>query len=135
MQTFLPWADFERSDKCLDYRRLGKQRVEARQIINALEGISTGWRNHPATRMWEGHVDALKEQFDCMSQEWVDRGYTHMMGFYLVRGPKIKPWWFVLPEFHRAHRSNLLRKNREFYQYQFESGLSIDLPYVWSEPR
>lgn len=38
MQTFLPYADFSMSAKCLDYRRLGKQRVEAMQILNAIRG-------------------------------------------------------------------------------------------------
>ena len=28
MQTFLPYKDFGKTAKCLDYRRLGKQRVE-----------------------------------------------------------------------------------------------------------
>ena len=33
MQTFLPYPDFVKSAQCLDYRRLGKQRVEAKQIL------------------------------------------------------------------------------------------------------
>ena len=37
MQTFLPYESFEESAKVLDYRRLGKQRVEGMQIINAIE--------------------------------------------------------------------------------------------------
>lgn len=35
--TFLPFKDFEASVKSLDNKRLGKQRVEAKQIINLLE--------------------------------------------------------------------------------------------------
>ena len=59
MQTFLPYADFEKTAKCLDYRRRGKQRVEATQIIQTLSGVTTGWHNHPATKMWRGHELAL----------------------------------------------------------------------------
>ena len=33
MQTFLPHRDFEQSAKCLDMKRLGKQRVEAYQLL------------------------------------------------------------------------------------------------------
>jgi hypothetical protein len=46
LQTFLPYADFVKTAKCLDYRRLGKQRVEAFQILNILEGKTTkaGWK-------------------------------------------------------------------------------------------
>lgn len=33
MQTFLPFPDFARSAKVLDNKRLGKQRIEAKQIL------------------------------------------------------------------------------------------------------
>ena len=36
MQTFLPYPDFVKSALVLDYRRLGKQRVEARQILDII---------------------------------------------------------------------------------------------------
>jgi hypothetical protein len=37
MQTFLPYPSFEETAKILDYKRLGKQRVEAYQIANIIE--------------------------------------------------------------------------------------------------
>lgn len=37
VNTFLPYACFVKSAKALDYKRLGKQRVEAFQIINILD--------------------------------------------------------------------------------------------------
>src|SRR4030042_2517495 len=40
MQTFLPYPDFKKSLQALDYRRLGKQRVEAYQIIRILKAAS-----------------------------------------------------------------------------------------------
>ena len=45
MQTFLPYKSFNKSFKVLDYRRLGKQRVEAMQILNVLLGRrkTKGW--------------------------------------------------------------------------------------------
>ena len=38
MQTFLPYTDFRKSLESLDNKRLGKQRVEAYQIISAITG-------------------------------------------------------------------------------------------------
>lgn len=35
MQTFLPFPSFRDSAECLDYRRLGKQRVETLQLLKA----------------------------------------------------------------------------------------------------
>ena len=55
MQTFLPYDDFVLSLDCLDYRRLGKQRVEAMQLLNAMKREKGGWINHPATKMWRGY--------------------------------------------------------------------------------
>jgi len=52
VQTFLPYSDFENTVKCLDYRRLGKQRVEAMQILNCLQpGSTSSWKNHPRCKL------------------------------------------------------------------------------------
>jgi Pyrimidine dimer DNA glycosylase len=59
VQTFLPYPDFARTAEVLDDRRLGKQRVEVLQILNAMHRTSGGWINHPATRMWRGYEPAL----------------------------------------------------------------------------
>ena len=52
MQTFLPYADFKKSAQCLDYKRLGKQRVEAFQVYKIVSGQRTtgGWINHPIVK-------------------------------------------------------------------------------------
>ena len=56
MQTFLPYNDFKKTAACLDNRRLGKQRVEAYQILRIISGKRTsgGWLRHPAVLMWKG---------------------------------------------------------------------------------
>ena len=61
MQTFLPYSDFNRSALALDRQRLGKQRVECKQIVLALGNPTYGWQNHPAVRMWRGHARVLCE--------------------------------------------------------------------------
>lgn len=130
MQTFLPYADFSESVKCLDYRRLGKQRVEAMQILNALKDPNYGWQNHPAVKMWRGYEGALKAYMNICIKEWLRRGYKNNME--LARVPKsVKyPPWFGNEKFHASHRSNLLRKDPEWYG-QFGWLESPDLPYVW----
>ena len=85
MQTFLPYESFEKSAKVLDWRRLGKQRVEGMQIINAINNPNPqGWKNHPATIMWTPYVDALKHYTNVMIREWISRGYNNNMEFYDV---------------------------------------------------
>ena len=46
VQTFLPDPDFVATARLLDGRRLGKQRVEALQILRALHRQSYGWKAH-----------------------------------------------------------------------------------------
>ena len=76
MQTFLPVSDFAASARILDDARLGKQRVEAYQIIRTLDGVTKGWRNHPAVRMWRGYEPALIEYSLVICAEWDRRGYA-----------------------------------------------------------
>ena len=130
MQTFLPYDHFVRSVACLDYKRLGKQRVEAYQILNILIGVTPNarQRNHPAVLMWVGHSDSLGEYLDACITEWVHRGYNNTMTLTHTVGPK--PPWFGNEEFHKAHRSNLLRKDAIYYR-KFGWTEPNDLPYIW----
>ncbi len=74
MQTFLPFADFAASARALDDRRLGKQRVEALQIVRALTRETYGWQHHPAVRMWRGYEEALGSYGIVVCREWRRRG-------------------------------------------------------------
>lgn len=138
MQTFLPYADFVKSAECLDYKRLGKQRVEAKQILNALLGLTEkkGWINHPATKMWKGHEGALARYGLEMCKEWKKRGYVDnqedFFRFYSTLGNKI-PAWVGNKNFHASHRSNLLRKDKQFYS-KYNWVETDDLPYIWPTP-
>lgn len=115
MQTFLPYPDFCRSLSCLDSRRLGKQRVEAMQILNTLLRGTKAWSNHPAVLMWKGYEAALAEYMNIAILEWVHRGYHNTMSEASL-GKVTLPWWLGWPQFHASHRSNLLRKDYTFYR-------------------
>lgn len=133
MQTFLPLPNLLASVQTLDTRRLGKQRVEVKQIINAMGG-SSGWANHPATRMWSGHKEALKHYGNLCILTWIERGYKNTMPLYLVdHSNLILPSWFGDPAFHASHRSNLLRKDPTHYG-KFGWSESHDLEYIWPVP-
>ena len=131
MQTFLPIPDFQETARALDYRRLGKQRVEAMQILKALRGESLGWRNHPAVKMWRGFEEALETYQFVMIEEWKRRGYRNTMIARNFKDYQLPPW-FGREDFHIAHKSNLLVKNYEYYVKHFGNEIPLDLPYVWS---
>lgn len=141
MQTFLPYADFIKSAKTLDYRRLGKQRVEGMQLLKALASGQGGWYNHPACKMWKGYEQALTDYTFTMIHEWTDRGYKdtcydkicHIVSIWSEDWEPVQaklPPWFGDETFHAAHRSNLLRKDPNHYG-KFDWSEPDDLPYIW----
>ena len=133
MQTFLPYESFRESAKVLDWKRLGKQRVEGMQIINAIENPNKqGWQNHPITIMWTPYLSALKLYTNVIIQEWMSRGYNNNMNFYDLGNRMTKPHWIGKEEFHSSHRANLLRKDYEYYS-QFGWTENSESPYVWHD--
>lgn len=139
--TFRPYADHRRTASVLDYRRLGKQRVEAIQIAGAalsyLTGESGGWTNHPVVRMWAGrsnpyldhacgqiHLADLLDYYEVVSSEWRRRGYNHQMNYrvlplYSILEDSRFVWadhplpWGPYEELVQKHI--LLRKDPEWY--------------------
>jgi len=121
MQTFLPYPNYVRSVQALDNKRLGKQRVEAMQIINILEGQQSRWKNHPAVKMWVGYTNSLKYYANCCIDEWIKRGFKNTMKKYPVDFQNEDPWWIGDKNFHRAMRARLIEKNEAFYLPKFTS--------------
>jgi hypothetical protein len=151
MQTFLPVADFAASARLLDSPRLGKQRVEALQILRALEIPDYGWASHPAVRMWRGRTPALVAYGLAMVRTWRERGFADstesLIGEFApsvttvtqaeLAAAGLLPSWVGDEALHRSHRSNLMAKDAEFYRPRFAELFGPepdDLPYVWPEP-
>jgi len=132
MQTFLPYSSFTKSLKVLDYRRLGKQRVEAKQILNVILDRTTtkGWRNHPIVRMWDGYAPSLQLYHNLCITEWINQGYNNNMLLEDITEPIIYPHWLGDKSFHSSHRANLLRKDYEYYS-QFRWKEDSENPYAW----
>ena len=139
MQTFLPSPSYRESAELLDYKRLGKQRVETKQILLAMSKTSGGWVNHPATKMWRGHEVSLCQYGISMCLEWQRRGYkdtlldffADAMQQYQTDGrTAMPPPWLGDEAIHASHRSNLLRKDPTYYaRHGWDE--SADLPYIW----
>ncbi|MGW0789506.1 MSMEG_6728 family protein [Streptomyces sp. NPDC002911] len=148
MQTFLPYADFRRSALALDPRRLGKQRVEAIQVLRGLTVPGYGWRHHPAVRMWTGYEEALVRYGLDMCAAWTAEGRADTcaatlrkdlaasLGLSVVRtDPELSaagelPPWLGDEPLHESHRSALVRKDPTYYRPLFPD-VPPDLPYVW----
>jgi len=138
MQTFVPYgSDFQRNAEVLDRQRLGKQRVEAWQIIKALTTEQYGWQNHPAVKMWRGHTEALAQYGIVVCRAWIARGYNDSLleRFYPYAPTMDSSWpkWLDDMDVMVSHRSNLIRKRPDIYQSIWPE-VPDDLPYIWPTP-
>lgn len=129
MQTFLPFNSFKRSAAVLDMRRLGKQRVECKQLLLGQ------WPNHPAAKMWKGYEWHLADYAVHVCREWRSRGYNDSLlpWFISIRSSlpvTPRPSFLGDAAFHNSHRSNLMRKDREYY-HQWFAQTPDNLPYMW----
>lgn len=106
----MPYPDFETSASVLDWRRLGKQRIECFQIRQALANPKHRYRNHPAVLMWRGYEDALDAYYAAVCREWIRRGYKHTMPVIVPRADYERPPWLDDARLHGSHQLNLWRK-------------------------
>lgn len=159
MQTFLPEGTFIKSAAALDDKRLGKQRVEAWQILRAIDDPDYGWQNHPAVIMWRPYREALICYGMAICIEWRSRGFKDTMFERFFNELDRIDWNFKTPIWYRknykwrlkrklidSHRASLVAKNPNWYRDQ---GWKIDedlvkkfkkaidnnsgLPYYWPE--
>ena len=135
MQTFLPYKHFQSTAECLDYKRLGKQRVEALQIHNIVSGKRTtgGWLNHPAVTMWKGYSDALAIYHNVMIQEWTRRGYNNNMPYIQLEQPEYiveLPDWLGDIRLLSSHKGILLRIDFDFIS-QYQRNEDPTMVYIW----
>ena len=135
MQTFLPYKDFTQSLSQLDNKRLGKQRVETKYILELLmqRTDKKGYANHPIVHMWKGYESALQEYFNINSEIWLKKGFRHTMGYEIIQEKITYPSWLGNDLFHISHKANLLKKDKRYYS-KFDWGKVNDIPYVWLDP-
>lgn len=131
MQTFLPFADFQRSAAALDDRRLFRQRQEVLHILRIISrGDHGSWSSHPAVAQWRGHEAALLDYALTMCNEWncrreavPDQTHAELLAMVQLYGPsyygshrrRSDPPWLGLEAYHSNHRSRLKQKKSAFY--------------------
>lgn len=151
MNTFLPFESFARSAASLDYRRLGKQRVEGLQLLHGLLGkrceygvivpfTGTGHVHHPASKMWREFEPALAKYVRTVCRHWVtayrfsdtiDAQVAFLVPGVAWDSDVPMPPWLGDPAFHASHRSNLVRKDPAFYARMLRFAEGPELEYIW----
>jgi hypothetical protein len=131
----------------LDAQRLGKQRVEALQVVRALTWEKYGWAHHPVVSMWRGYEEALGRYGLTVVETWTALGFADTCaatiradlaaaGIRPIRSQadlaaaSALPPWLGDEAFHRSHQSSLVRKDPDVYRQLFPD-VPDDLEYVW----
>jgi len=130
MQTFLPYADFQKSAQALDNKRLNKQILEGYQILKVLGNPDprAGWRNHPAVKMWRGHEFSLFGYVMQMVEEAKARGIKtdkNEENLWNLHADQFTEWGVGAPEWWNSkeamarvtttHKANLYKKDPIYY--------------------
>jgi hypothetical protein len=134
MQVFLPERNFSESAAVLDQKRLVKQLLEGRQIMNILVGENKGnaWVNHPAVRMFKGHHAALHSYLFAIRNEMENRGYKWENNWEVIermmhdhyQSYSLPKWMhdeYTVNSVVTTHRGRLYEKAPDLYpQYRIE---------------
>lgn len=117
MQIFIVGSIFE-TIQVLDKKRFWKQILETRQILNAIKGISTGWRNHPIVDMYRKHVDWL--DLYLLAFEAYHGGNIEQALNLSDEAEKIKPGFLYSLDYIENMKKRLYTKDKNHYS-QWES--------------
>lgn len=127
MMTFVLSSDLILSMSWLSNRHLGKQRVEALQIINTIL-YGGGWSNHPAVNAWRDHLSGLQYYYNCCLTEWCNRGFKNTMKLIDLDDYTL-PDWVYWDDIHYSHQAMLCRKD-QFYQFDVPE-YYLNKGYMW----
>ena len=163
VNIFIIVPDIYMTAKMLDQKRLCKQRVEAKQIIEILEEydrtgqLTKSWSSNPATKSWLGYTNHLKVYFNIICREWIQRGFNQTMPLYVIDetpynivpssfdGRSISfdrskinqfsfPIWVSFYPFYMSHQASLCRKDPKFYKFLLKDELNPFLNHGYLWP-
>lgn len=128
MQVFIVGTPFETAE-ALDVRRINKQIIENKQIMDAILGTGKGWFNHPVVKSYKNHFQWLYHYNLCLF--WYQRGDKPMAKKMSEQSMAFKPN-FHTEEYFNQMKRRLYTKNNQYYSQWAELGES-DCNWYWSD--
>ena len=117
MQVFIVDTPFKTA-QILDKRHLNKQIIECGQILDAIEGKTSAWANHPCTIQYKDNVLWLRMYKTCLLlYKNGDIGNSYI--YSELSNALYKPSWHTQEYFDNMKR-RLYTKDHEHYK-QWES--------------
>ena len=112
----------------LDPKRLRKQIIECRQILDALNGNSA-WSNHPCVLQYRGYEEWLWAYKQCL--DGYAMGDTVNAKVYNILADGIRPDWHT-QKYYNNMKARLYTKDKEHYKQWAYLGTSEENWY-WSQ--
>lgn len=124
MRTFLPYPNFDRSLRALDYKRLGQMRTT---VLHLLQNPA---QNHPIYLMWYKHEHALA-RYGYLASRLFGKRYIDTVARSILtechkrnlpdprQNPKEYPWWFGVEAVHESHQAVLVYEDPGLYYHKF----------------
>lgn len=122
MQVFILGSVLETAQS-LDKRRLRKQIIECKQILDAIAGIGKGWFNHPVVKMYKGHEKWLTTYMWCLEEYFNPQSDILLLMHYNKFCENNKPH-FLTQDYFNQMKSRLYTKDKEYYKDFAEYGES-----------
>ncbi len=127
MQVFIVGSPLYTA-KSLDRRRLNKQIIECRQILDAIKGKSQAWKNHPIVLSYKNHISWLEHYLECLDNYY--KGNLADAKYYSGLADQIRPEFHIRAYFTKM-KQRLYTKDNVYYQHWARFGTSdINLYYV-----
>ena len=117
----MPYPEPIKVAQCLDAKRLNKQIIECRQILDAIDGTGKGWFNHPVVNMYKSHRDWLFYYMNCL--DCYQKGLINYAQDWDEWANEKKPL-FLTSDLCDQHKRRLYTKNPEHYKQFAEYGRS-----------
>lgn len=124
MQVFIVGTPLETA-MALDQKRLRKQIIECRQILDALNG-KTAWSNHPCVLQYREHKTWLQYYTRCL--ECYSQGFPYTPMWYSEHSFVYRPP-FHTQEYFDNMKARLYTKNPQHYAQFAEYGTSEENHY------
>lgn len=112
MQIFIVGSIFE-TCQALDKRRLWKQILEARQIIDILLGKTQAWKNHPVAKMYKDDLEWLLLYLAVFEEYW--KGDLEAAEIISNGAEEIKPIFLYDDSYLENMKKRLFTKDSSFY--------------------
>lgn len=115
MQVFIVGSVID-TVKILDPKRFNKQIIETKQILSALKGETSAWKNHPCTLQYRG-LDRWLELYLRCFEEYKNNNYTLALSASILAS-EITPIFHTDEYFNQMKRRLFTKDNKYYFQWQ-----------------